>query len=86
MNTLVVHCRHAAYDVYVGRPSKWGNPFVIGQDGTREEVVQKYREWLIQQPELMAALKELRRQVLGCWCAPESCHADVLAALANAGS
>ena len=42
MRTRVVHCRRERYDVYVGRPSPWGNPFVIGRDGTREEVVAKY--------------------------------------------
>ena len=69
--------------VYVGRPSKWGNPFVIGRDGTRDEVIAKYREWILQQPALMASLHEVRGRDLICWCAPESCHADVLRALAN---
>jgi hypothetical protein len=64
--------------VYVGRPSKWGNPFVIGRDGTREEVVAKYRAWIVRQPALVAALHELRGKNLVCWCAPERCHAEVL--------
>lgn len=81
--TKVVHCKKAAYDVYVGRPSKWGNQFVIGKDGTREEVVQKYREWLLEQPELMASLHELKDKTLGCWCSPNLCHGDVLAELAD---
>ena len=46
--------------VYVGRPSKWGNPFVIGRDGSRDEVIPKYRAWIVRQPALMAALHELR--------------------------
>jgi hypothetical protein len=37
----------AGSDVYVGRPSKWGNPFVIGRDGSREEVIAKYRAWIV---------------------------------------
>jgi len=45
----------------------------------------KYRAWLLQRPELMAALPELRGKDLVCWCAPEPCHADVLLELANAG-
>jgi uncharacterized protein DUF4326 len=69
--------------VYVGRPSKWGNPFVIGRDGTREQVVAKYRAWIVRQPALMAALHELRGKDLVCWCAPERCHAEVLVELAN---
>src|SRR5258708_35076297 len=52
--------------VYVGRPSKWGNPFVIGRDGSRDEVIAKYRAWIVQQPALMAALHELRGKNLVC--------------------
>lgn len=81
---LVVHSKRAPYDVYIGRPSKWGNPFAIGRDGTREQVIAKYEEWLRTQPDLMAALPELHGKVLGCWCAPQACHGDVLARLANA--
>jgi hypothetical protein len=80
---LVVHCKRSPYDVYIGRPSKWGNPFVIGKDGCREDVVRKYWEWVQEQPELMAALPELKGKVLACWCAPATCHGDVLAELAN---
>ena len=69
--------------VYVGRPSKWGNPFVIGRDGSRDEVIAKYRAWIVRQPALMAALPELRAKNLVCWCALERCHADVLIELAN---
>jgi len=69
--------------VYVGRPSKWGNPFVIGRDGSRDEVIAKYRAWIVQQPALMAALPELRAKSLICWCSPNRCHADVLIELAN---
>ena len=73
-----VHCKRDSYDVYIGRPSKWGNPFSIGKDGTREEVVQKYEKWIKQQPELMENLHELKDKVLGCWCSPKLCHGDVL--------
>lgn len=83
MKTTVVHCKRAPFDVYIGRPGKWGNPFEIGRDGTREEVIAKYREWIAQQPRLLAALPELRGKVLGCWCAPKGCHGDVLAQLAD---
>jgi Domain of unknown function (DUF4326) len=79
----VVHCKREAYDIYIGRPSKWGNLFVIGKDGTREQVIGKYRQWLISQPALMAALPELKGKTLGCWCAPQACHGDVLVELAN---
>jgi len=76
--TKVVHCKKEHYDVYIGRPSKWGNPFLIGKDGTREEVIEKYRKWIVNQPYLMNSLHELKGKILGCWCKPESCHGDVL--------
>lgn len=78
-----VHCKKDPYNVYIGRPSKWGNPFHVNLDGDRGEVIAKYEAWLRQQPELMAALPEIRGLVLGCWCAPLPCHGDVLVRLAN---
>lgn len=71
--------------VYVGRPSVWGNPFVIGRDGTRQEVVAKYRAYLLSNTALMTRLHELRGKHVVCWCAPEACHGDVLVELANKG-
>ena len=88
----VVHCKRDPFDVYIGRPSKWGNPF-SHKDGTlakfrvatREEAISKYRAWILSQPDLVAAARrELRGKVLGCWCHPLTCHGDVLAELANA--
>ncbi len=81
--TKVVHCKKEKYDIYIGRPSKWGNPFRIGRDGTREQVIEKYRQWIKEQPELLAALPELKDKTLGCWCKPKACHGDVLAELAD---
>lgn len=88
--TRVVHCKKAPYDVYIGRPSKWGNPFQIGPDASghrwnRKEVIQLYRTWLRNNaPELIAeARRELKGKVLGCWCAPLPCHGDILAALVD---
>ena len=40
--------------VYIGRPSKWGNPFVIGKDGTRQEVVQKYKDYILSNQSLLS--------------------------------
>lgn len=80
----VAHCKKEPYDIYIGRPSKWGNPFVIGKHGNRTEVIQKYREWLLSQPELLAEVAVLKGKVLGCYCAPAACHGDVLSELANA--
>ena len=68
----------------MGRPTKWGNPFVIGRDGTRQEVVEKYRAMVLSRPEMVAAAKkELAGKDLICWCAPYACHADILIEIAN---
>lgn len=86
----VVHSKRERYDVYIGRPSKWGNPFTLPDgvarkdDGTaRARVIAQYRTWIKTQPLLLAALPELRGKTLGCWCAPKACHGDVLLELAN---
>ena len=81
--TVVVNVKKEDYDIYIGRPSKWGNPFKIPRDGTREECIQKYAEWIESQPHLLAQLKELKGKRLGCYCAPRPCHGDVLAMLAD---
>ncbi len=82
--TRVVHCKRDGYDVYIGRPGTWGNPFRIGRDGGRDEVIARYEAWLGRQPALLARLGELRGKRLGCWCVPRPCHGDVLARLADA--
>ena len=70
--------------VYVGRPSKWGNPFKVGRDGDRTAVIAKYREYLdLQRTTHELLVEELRGKDLVCWCTPLSCHADVLLELAN---
>lgn len=80
----VVHCKREPFDVYIGRPSKWGNPFELGPDGDRDLVVKKYRDWILTQPQLLADLPELYGKALGCYCAPRACHGDVLLELAKA--
>lgn len=69
--------------VYIGRPSKWGNPFVIGKDGDRETVVSKFAEYILSNDCLMKQLHELKGKDLVCYCAPELCHGDILLILAN---
>ena len=70
--------------VRVDRASKWGNEFIEGEDGNRDEVCEKYAAWLPQQRHLLDELSSLRGRALGCWCAPKRCHGDLLARLANA--
>ncbi len=68
--------------VYVGRPSKWGNPYGAG-DGDRDVAIAQYELWLDRNPGLLAQLEELRGKDLVCWCAPLRCHGDVLIQKAN---
>jgi hypothetical protein len=88
---MVVNIRNAAYDVLIDRTTRWGNPFTHVKGATRArfvvesrtEAINRYEEWIKTQPDLMAALSELKDKVLGCHCAPLLCHGDVLTRLAN---
>jgi len=79
--------------IYVGRPSKWGNPYIVQADmkghlafAAHRTAVKLYQEYIKKHPELIkAAQEELREKDLVCWCAPLPCHADVLLELANRG-
>ena len=81
---LVVHCKKETYDVYIGRPSIWGNPFshLPGKGDilvdSREDAIDLYEMWIRGSPELRSQLSTLDGKVLGCWCAPLCCHGDVL--------
>lgn len=80
--TIVVNIANGdEYDVFIGRPSIWGNPFTIGKHGTREQVIEKYRDYILNNPALMEMLPELRGKRLGCYCAPKPCHGDILVEL-----
>jgi hypothetical protein len=78
MAIKVVNKRSSDFDVYIGRGSKWGNPFMIGRDGSRQDVIEQFEQYLTSSPELMAALPELNDKVLGCFCKPKACHGDIL--------
>ena len=80
---MVVHCKKQKYDVYIGRPSKWGNPFCIGRDGTREDVINAYRNYLLSNLSLIDDIESLRGKILGCWCKPQACHGDVIEEILN---
>ncbi len=74
----VVHINKEEYDIYIGRGSKWGNPFKIGPDGNRTEVINKYRVYIMNNKKLMSCIDELKDKTLGCYCKPLACHGDVL--------
>ncbi len=77
--------RTAPHDaVYIGRGSPYGNPFVIGEHGNRDEVCNKYKEMLLNTPALLKKVKEeLKNKDLVCFCAPKRCHGDTLLCIAN---
>jgi hypothetical protein len=70
--------------VYVGRPSRWGNPFSIGPTCTRADAVRKYKAYTAEIPGFLTEIRSnLRGKDLVCWCAPKACHADILLEIAN---
>lgn len=81
MRTRIVNIKYDEYDVFIGRPSKWGSPFEIGIDGSRKQVIEKYKKWILSQKKLLRDLHELKGKRLGCFCHPKPCHGDVLVEL-----
>jgi hypothetical protein len=80
----VLNKRSSSNGVYIGRPSKWGNPFAMRSESDRAEVIERFEKYLMSKPELVAAAKrELKGKNLVCWCAPRACHGDVLMRIAN---
>lgn len=83
--------KDASQYVYIGRAhypkrlggSKWGNPFEIGREGNRQQVIEKYGQHLKASPWLQQEIPQLVGKTLVCWCKPEACHGDILALLAN---
>ena len=81
----VVNINKDDYDVYIGRGSKWGNPYTHKSNtkakyvvGSRKEAIEKYERYLVNNKELMDSLSELVGKTLGCYCKPKSCHGDIL--------
>jgi len=79
------------YDVYIGRGSKWGNPYshlpntqALYEVETREDAIRLYEEWIRKQPELVEqAKRELKDKILSCYCWPLKCHGDILLKIAE---
>ncbi len=78
------HLGIPANAVYIGRGTAFGNPFIVGQHGNREQVIQKFADWIETQPKLIERVKaELKGRDLVCSCKPASCHGDLLIQIAN---
>ena len=84
MKCRVVNLRKEKYDVYIGRGSKWGNPFRMRNNSQeeRDRVCEEYEKYFFT-TDLPNQLHELRGKILGCYCKPLRCHGDFLAKLVN---
>jgi hypothetical protein len=85
--TKVVNLRKAPYDVYIGRAGRgqdgyFGNPYALGKDGDRDEVLVKYKKYfqnrLDKDPEFFKRVAALAGKTLGCFCKPFACHGDII--------
>lgn len=65
----------------IDRTTEFGNPFILGRDGSREAVLAKFRAYALERlrtdPAWAASVEALRGLRLGCWCKPKACHGDV---------
>lgn len=72
------------YDIFIGRPSPYGNPFIIGENGTRKEVLAKFKEYFKHLSTSNLLLDDLNNKKIACWCSmDQSCHGDILIELFN---
>ena len=89
-----VNLRSSAFDVYIGRAGhgqtgEFGNPFIVGRDGARGECVEKFRTWFHSNDVAACKMRQLAldripaNARLGCFCKPNACHGDVIAAFVN---
>lgn len=70
--------------IYIGRPSPYGNPFIVGKEGNREEVILKFKKYIESNETLKYMVKQhLKGKDLVCYCAPLACHGDILLEIAN---
>jgi len=80
--TRIVHCKKEKYDVYIGRPSIFGNPFTIDKDGTRDDVIKKFKHYFLirigNDNKFYHEILKLKDKTLACWCKPEACHGDII--------
>lgn len=87
MPTVVVNVKHDEAEIYCGRPSIFGNPFRLGRDGDRVQVITKYIDYffdrLSKDQRFRKEIHSLKNKKIGCWCKPLLCHCDVIAEYLN---
>jgi len=79
----VVNCKYENYDVYIGRGSIWGNPYKIGVDGNRKDVIFMCEKYIRSNHQLLKRINELEGKILGCHCKPKACHGDIYIKILN---
>lgn len=83
-NNLIAWADAAGLYMRIDRRSPWGNPFELPSDGDRDTVIRNYEQhYLPFKPSLLDQLPDLKGKALGCWCAPEPCHGDILKSAAD---
>lgn len=82
MTVLInMHGGKSKYDIRIDRGTPFGNPFKIGRDGDREQVIEKYRTWFYKRltdDSFRDKVLSLKGKTLGCWCVPDLCHGMVI--------
>lgn len=82
MTTVVNKNKDTFYDSFIGRGSLFGNEWVIGKDGTRDEVIAKYEDSFYDKVESDQSFRtevlKLKNKTLGCYCKPARCHGDII--------
>lgn len=85
----VVHCKKETNHEQIGRPSPLGNPYPLPKGALKGSTLPKYKKWINQQIDIRneKVINELNRLYLiakngdlnlGCWCAPNTCHGDII--------
>ena len=90
MKTAIVNKYHRVpYDVYIGRGTDFGNPYAIGIDGDRDEVINKFVVYFYQriseEPDFKERVLQLKGKTLACFCKPKPCHGDVIISFIHGG-
>lgn len=85
--TKIVHCRKEKYDVYIGRPGYYGNPYILEKEEDRDKVLDQYKAYFEEKmkndPLFKLKILQLKGKILGCWCSPRRCHGDIIANFLN---
>lgn len=83
MKTRVVNIQNDRCDVYIGRGGPFGNPYVIGENGDRAEVLRLFKLYFRDRLKRDAPFRDkvmaLKGKTIGCFCHPRDCHGHIIA-------